>query len=120
MSAKGIVLLAGLVVCTGALAVDKALLETPLRDPWLPPHLRKAEPQPPARDVELKAQVERMLRASFDAADTEGRGSVTLEQARSAGLGIVANNFARIDAKGTGRVSFEEFKRYLRAQGADL
>ena len=94
-------------------------METPILDPWVPPSLRKAAPRPPAEGVELKAQVERKLRASFDAADVAGAGSLTREQAGAAGLGFVVKNFDRIDAAGTGRVTFDELTRHLRAQGAD-
>jgi len=113
---RGIVIVAVL----AAAAADAATMETPMLDPWLPPTLRKAAPQPPPHGDTLKAQVERKLRAGFDAADIEHAGSVTLAQARAAGLGYVANNFARIDAAGAGRVSFDDVKRYLREQGADL
>ena len=110
----------------GALAVAMALtagaaaMETPMLDPWVPPSLRKTAPRPPTEGVELKAQVERKLRASFDAADVAHAGSLTRDQARAAGLGFIVNNFDRIDAAGTGRVTFDDLKRYLRTQGADL
>ena len=103
-----------------SLAAAAAEMETPMLDPWVPPHLRKAAPRPPAAGADLKAAVERKLRASFDAADTAAAGSVTREQAQAAGLGFVVKNFDRIDAGGTGRVTFDDLKRYLRAQGADL
>jgi len=109
-----------IVAVLAAGAADAATMEMPMLDPWLPPTLRKAAPQPPPHGGTLKAQVERKLRAGFDAADIEHAGSVTLAQARAAGLGYVANNFARIDAAGAGRVSFDDVKRYLREQGADL
>ncbi|MEP6679103.1 MAG: EF-hand domain-containing protein [Betaproteobacteria bacterium] len=109
----------------GAIAVATAFVaaaqtSAPMLDPWVPPALRKAAPRPPVEGAELKAQVERKLRASFDAADVAGAGSLTRAQAQAAGLGYVAKNFERIDAAGTGRVTFDDLKRYLRAQGADL
>ena len=99
--------------------------ETLLRDPWVPPEViaKRASAQglqQPSSGAELQAQVERKLRAGFDAADVEQRGSITREQAKSAGLGLIAREFERIDAARTGRVTFEDYKRYLRARGAAL
>ncbi len=96
------------------------VLETPMLDPWVPPTLRKAAPRPPGTGVDLKTQVERKLFASFDAADVDRAGTLTRDQARAAGLGFVVKHFDSIDVAGTGRVSFDDLKRYLRAQGADL
>ncbi len=91
-----------------------------LRDPWVPPSTRKLASTPPTRGVVLKAQVEQKLRASFAAADVDGQGTLTREQARAGGLGVVANHFERIDATHRGRVSFDDLVRYLREQGAEL
>ena len=97
-----------------------AAVQTPLRDPWVPPALRRAASAPQTEGAALRAQVERKLRASFDAADRSGSGTLTREQARAAGFGIVADNFDRIDSGRNGRVSFEDLKRYLRQRGARL
>jgi len=96
------------------------VLETPMLDPWVPPTLRKAAPRPPAGGEALRAEVERKLRADFDAADVERAGTLTREQARAAGLGYIVKSFDRIDAAGTGRVAFDDVKRYLRSNGAHL
>ena len=91
----------------------------PLRGPWIPQSARIEGPPPPeTRGDALRAQVERKLQATFAAADSEGRGSITRDQARAAHLGIVADNFEQIDQGRTGRVSFEDLKRYLRQRGA--
>ena len=107
----------------GAAAQDAAL-QTPLRDPWVPPALRKAAPQtlsaPPTHGTALQAQVEAKLKADFDAADVERSGTISREQARAAGLGYIANNFAAIDASRSGRVSFDDVKRHLRRNGASF
>ena len=108
------------VAATFALDATAQALQAPMLDPWVPPALRKAAPRPPADGSELKAQVERKLRTSFDAADVSGAGAITRDQAQAAGLGFVVANFERIDAAGTGRVTFDDLKRYLRTQGADL
>ena len=112
--------LIGALAASAAFAAAAQTMQTPMLDPWVPPTLRKAAPHPPAEGLALKVQVERKLRASFDAADVAGAGSLTREQASAAGLGFVVKNFDRIDAAGTGRVTFDDLKRYLRAQGADL
>ena len=104
----------------GALPAMAQTMETPMLDPWVPPAVRKAAPRPPAGGEALKAEVERKLRADFDAADVERAGTLTREQARAAGLGYIVKSFERIDAAGTGRVAFGDVKRYLRAQGANL
>jgi hypothetical protein len=110
----------GAVFAAAAFAAGAQTDEPPMRDPWVPPALRsKAATQPPAAGDALKAQVERKLRASFDAADVSGKG-LTREQAEAAGLGYVAKNFDRIDTAGTGRVTFDDLTRYLRARGANL
>ena len=95
-----------------------ASVPPPLCDPCVPPALRSTTPAPPTEGVALQAQVERKLRASFDAADVGRTGTLTREQARAAGLGLVANNFDAIDAARTGKVTFEDVKRYLRSRGA--
>ena len=114
----------------GALAI--ALLSMPLhaqdlqlRDPWVPDAVKakklNAAPEEHAtQGAALRAQVERKLRASFDSADVEGRGSITLAQARAAGLGRIARDFDQIDALGAGRITFDDYKRHLRARGAAL
>lgn len=93
---------------------------SPLCDPCVPPQLRGVTPAPQTYGTQLQAQVERKLRQSFDAADLARTGALTREQAKAAGLGLVADHFDRIDTRGTGKVTFEDLKRYLRARGANL
>ncbi len=95
-------------------------LQTPLCDPCLPPALRNVTPAAPTEGAALQAQVESKLRQRFDAADVAQRGAHAREQARAAGLGLVANEFDRIDTAGRGSVTFEDVKRYLRARGGKL
>ena len=119
------VLLLSVVLMVGASvqaqpASPEPQVQAPLRDPWVPPPARQPSSTPPTEGAALRAQIEAKLRAGFEAADTQRSGSLTREQARAAGLGIVADNFERIDTKRSGRVSFDDLKRYLRAQGADL
>lgn len=121
MKTIALALFMSVVCCSAAIAADQAVVETPLRDPWVPPQLKRAGPPPPeTQGAALRAQVERKLRAGFDAADVEGQGSLTREQAQNAGLGFIAKHFERIDAGHTGRVTFDEYLNYLRSQGAQL
>jgi hypothetical protein len=93
----------------------------PLRDPWVPPGVREQAQSPQAAELQgpaLRAQVERKLRASFAAADTEHRGSITLEQAHTAHLGFVEENFTAMDETHSGRVTFDDVARFLHARGA--
>lgn len=92
-------------------------VQAPLCDPCLPPSLRGLPAAPQTEGAALQAQVERKLRESFDAADIGKHGTLTREQARAAGLGVVANNFDRIDVAGRGAVTFDDVKRYLRERG---
>ncbi|HUR89722.1 MAG TPA: EF-hand domain-containing protein [Ramlibacter sp.] len=91
---------------------------TPLRDPWVPPAARATAPVPETRGETLRAQVEHKLHAGFAAADVEHKGSITREQARAARLAVVDENFEAIDRARAGRVTFEDYKRFLRARGA--
>jgi hypothetical protein len=95
-------------------------MQAPMRDPWVPPHARPQTATPPTEGAALKAQIEAKLRAGFEAAAAQRAGTLTREQAKAAGLGYVAENFERIDTRRSGRVSFDDVKRYLRSQGADL
>lgn len=94
----------------------------PLRDPWVPRDARQvpqgASSQPPTQGAALKAQVERKLRERFEAADVQRRGSISRDEARAAGLGAVLENFDAIDDRRAGRVSFDDYARFLRRQGA--
>jgi carboxypeptidase C (cathepsin A) len=102
---------------TPATAPRPATLEMPLLDPWVPPQLAKSY-SPPTHGAELRAQVERKLRAGFDAADAKGAGKITRAEAHAAGLGFIVNHFDAIDRRRTGVVNFDDLKEFLRVQGA--
>ena len=82
-------------------------------DPYVPPHVKRSPDYVETRGDALKAQVERKLRDQFDSADLAKSGTLTQAQARAAGLGYIADNFAAIDTRGAGVIRFEDVKRYL-------
>jgi hypothetical protein len=104
------------------LAADPIAVKTeqPLRDPWVPPDARKPSTTPPTEGAALRAQVERKLKQGFDAADVSHSGALTRQQAAAAGLGFIAKHFDAIDRQKTGAVRFDDVKRYLVEQGAEL
>ncbi len=53
------------------------------------------------------------LRASFDAADTAHRGTLSRDEAQAGGFGWIASHFDAIDTAHAGRVSFDDVRRYL-------
>jgi hypothetical protein len=97
-----------------------ATIETTIRDPWVPPELRTPAPTPAPQGAALRAQVERKLKAGFDAADVNRSGTVTRDQARAGGLGYIVRHFDDIDRQRAGAVSFDDVKRFLRGRGAQL
>jgi hypothetical protein len=117
-----LVLLSALQLTAGSALAGEGKAEVAMRDPWVPPAVRAAAAASASahetRGAALHAQVEKKLRDSFDAADTQHTGSITREQAQAAGLGMIAGNFDQIDAGKTGRVSFEDVKRFLKKRGA--
>ena len=101
-------------------AMPPAVMQTPLRGPWLPERLRTTTPAPPTHGAALRAQVERKLREAFDAARGKRAGELTREEAQAAGLGYIARDFDAIDVRRAGAVRFEDVERYLRQRGASL
>ena len=90
-----------------------------MRDPWVPPEVAKqARVTAPSSGIELRQEVERKLRARFAAAAPSG--SLSREEARAAGLGFIDRHFDAIDRSHAGRVSFEDYRRFLVARGALL
>ena len=96
----------------------------PFRDPGVPPQATqdaaRAENRvrPASVGATLQSDAEQHLRASFDAADTAHRGTLTRAQAQAGGFGWIANHFDDIDTAHAGRVSFEDVKRYLQLRDA--
>ncbi|MEO6928490.1 MAG: EF-hand domain-containing protein [Casimicrobiaceae bacterium] len=107
-----------LAACWHATAADSAsaTIETPHRDPWVPPAQRVPSLAAPTRGTQLRAQVESNLAATFAAADKRGTGVLTRAEARAAGLGFIDKHFDEIDARRSGVVRFDDVKRYLDEQ----
>ena len=103
-----------------AAAAGTASVEVPLRDPWVPPELAKrATAQPPSSGAELRAQVDRKLHARFEAA-ADPQGLLTRQAARAAGFGFIDRHFDAIDRRHAGRVSYDDYRRFLLSRGAAL
>jgi hypothetical protein len=115
---RALLFIFGLWACSAQAA---AVLEVPLLDPWVPPALRKQRiAGPPSSGATLRAQVEGKLRTAFEAAARPHGGTLTRDAARDAGLGFIANHFDAIDRGASGRVRFEDYKRFLQERGALL
>lgn len=112
-----------LLVCLLALAATTVAV-APLRDPAQPPSAvqRAAQAQnrvrPASVGATLDAEAEAHLRASFDAADTAHRGTLSRAEAQAGGFGWIAKHFDAIDTAHAGRVSFDDVRRYLKLRDA--
>ncbi|SDG93984.1 MULTISPECIES: EF-hand domain-containing protein [unclassified Duganella] len=85
----------------------------PTYEPYIPPALRKPLRDAGASAVLLRYQPMQKLRKRFDAADLDGNGMLSRDEARSAGLGVVDKNFDHIDTTRRGKVSFDDLQTYL-------
>ena len=85
-------------------------------DGLVPPALRTRPAETPTTGAALRAQALAKLEAQFRAADADGNGSLTAEEAK--GFGFVARHFDAIDTGRRGAVSFDDLRAYLaRAKG---
>jgi len=82
-------------------------------DPCVPQRLRHAPATPAASGAALQQQAVAKLRQRFSEADLDANGALTRDEARKAGLGWVVNHFAEIDSAGSGKVTFEDMRRYM-------
>jgi hypothetical protein len=94
----------------------------PFLDPGKPPLAQQQAAQaenrvrPASVGATLDADSQRLLRASFDAADSAHRGTLTREEAQAGGFGWVTNHFDEIDTARLGRVSFDDVARYYKSR----
>lgn len=111
------------VLILSLLAAATAGHAAPHLDPGKPPASARQAAQaetrarPASVGATLDSDAERLLRASFDAADTAHRGTLSREEAQAGGFGWIANHFDAIDTRHAGRVSFDDVKRYLNPHG---
>lgn len=96
-----------LMTCAGLAAA-----QTPAaNDAMVPPALRVRPAEPPAKGEALRAQALAKLEAQFKAADADGDGQLSVEEAKN--FGFVARNFDAIDVRRRGVVTFEDLLIYL-------
>ena len=97
----------------------------PHLDPGTPPAatLKAAQAENRTRAASvgatLDSEAEQHLRASFEAADRAHRGTLSRTEAQAGGFGWIANHFDAIDTQHTGRVSFDDVRRYLKLGNAN-
>jgi hypothetical protein len=105
------------------LAAATSASAAPRLDPGRPPAAAQQAAQaetrvrPASIGATLDSDAERHLRASFDAADTAHRGTLSRAEAQAGGFGWIANHFDAIDTQHAGRVSFDDVRRYLKLTG---
>lgn len=80
-------------------------------DGKVPPALRTRRAEPPVAGAALRAQALAKLEAQFRAADADGDGSLSAEEAK--GFGFVARHFDAIDTGHRGVVTFDDLRAYL-------
>ncbi|HEU4851717.1 MAG TPA: EF-hand domain-containing protein [Telluria sp.] len=97
-----------LLVSVAGAAVAQAPIGT---DGMVPPALRVRPAERPAVGATLRAQALAKLEAQFRAADVDGNGSLSVEEAK--GFGFVSRNFDAIDADRRGAVTFDDLRAYL-------
>ena len=99
-------------------AAGTASVEVPMLEPWVPPGLAKqARVEAPSSGAQLQAEVDRKLRGRFEAA-AGPQGLLTRDEARAAGLGFIDRYFDAIDRRHAGRVSYEDYRQFLRSRAA--
>ena len=94
-----------------------AAAQTPIGvDGQVPPALRVRPAAPPATGASLRAQALAKLEAQFRAADRDGDGRLSIDEAQ--GFGFVARHFEAIDSARRGTISFDELRSYLAREKA--
>ena len=99
-------------------SVGAAAAQTPLaNDAMVPPALRVRPAEPPATGNALREQAWAKLEAQFKAADVDGDGRLSVDEAKN--FGFVARNFDAIDIARRGVVSFDDLRAYLAREKAE-
>ncbi|MGX4641491.1 EF-hand domain-containing protein [Massilia sp. SYSU DXS3249] len=86
-------------------------------DAQVPPALRIRPAEAPATGAALRAKALAKLETQFRAADVDGNGILSREEAK--GFGFVATHFDAIDTKRRGAVSFDDLRAFLAREKAD-
>lgn len=107
---------AGAAQASDVAATPTALAKHGVDGPFFPAARPAAPAAPASTGAALQAQAMSRLKSNFDAADVAKTGTLTQQQAEKSRLGYVANNFSKIDVNNTGKVSFDDVKRYLQSQ----
>lgn len=93
-------------------AAGTAVTQPPISaDGQVPPALRNRPAEAPTSGAALRAQALAKLETQFRAADADGNGSLSAEEAK--GFGFVARHFDAIDAGRRGAVTFDDLRAYL-------
>jgi hypothetical protein len=105
-------------ILMGAAGAAAAQAQAPIGvDGQLPPALRIRPAEAPTSGAALRAQAQAKLEAQFRAADLDGNGSLTVDEAK--GFGFVARHFDEIDTGRRGAISFDDLRAYLQRTKAD-
>lgn len=93
-------------------AAGAAAAQAPISaDGQVPPALRTRPAEPPSTGAALRAQALAKLEAQFRAADADGNGNLSADEAK--GFGFVARHFDAIDTGRRGVVTFDDLRAYL-------
>lgn len=115
---KAAALCAGAVLALLGGAAQAQVQGESYQGPAVPPELRNPAPSQTAAasGSALQQQALQKLRRRFEEADLDSSGRVTEEEAKRAGLGFIAGNFAAIDTARTGAVSFDDVKKFMQSR----
>jgi len=103
--------LAALAALTGCAA---AALAQPIAPTSTPVSLNEILPYKSGPDKALlQYRALQRLKKRFDAADMDGNGNLSREEAAKAGLGFIQRNFDHIDTRQRGDISFDDLKAYV-------
>lgn len=105
------ILLMGVAGAASAQTTGVAATQSLGVDATVPPALRNRPSEPAATGTALRAQALAKLETQFRAADADGNGSLTADEAKN--FGFVARHFGDIDTARRGAVTFDDLRTYL-------